>query len=96
MGLAVSYCDDYFYIPIERQVMLRDELAQLLLNGCHGKLLHTNVTYEKKSNSDHDGSYSLVENWFVPNISIAKCLEANGSINNNGNIYSSTSMINGF
>ncbi|CAF1466125.1 unnamed protein product [Rotaria magnacalcarata] len=96
MGLAVSYCDDYFYIPIERQVMLRDELAQLLLNGCHGKLLHTNVTYEKKSNSDHDGSYSLVENWFVPNISIAKCLEANGSISNNGNIYSSTSMINGF
>ncbi|CAF2500567.1 unnamed protein product [Rotaria sp. Silwood2] len=92
MGMAVSYCDDYFYIPIERQIMLRDELAQLLLNKYHGKLLHTNVTYEKKSNSDHDGSYTLVENWFIPNISITKCLETNGIINHDGNIYSNTSM----
>ncbi|CAF1648760.1 unnamed protein product, partial [Adineta ricciae] len=36
MGLAVSYCDDYFYIPIERSIMLRDELAHLLLNNYSG------------------------------------------------------------
>ncbi|CAF0878443.1 unnamed protein product [Rotaria sordida] len=92
MGMAVSYCDDYFYIPIERQIMLRDELAQLLLNKYNGKLLHTNITYEKKSNTDHDGSYTLVENWFIPNISIIKCLETNGIMNQDGNIYSNTSM----
>ncbi|CAF0998393.1 unnamed protein product [Adineta steineri] len=96
MGMAVSYCDDYFYIPIERQIMLRDELAQLLLNKYHGKLLHTNITYEKNSNTNHDSSYTLVENWFIPNISIVKCEETNGLSNKNESIYSNSSMTDGF
>jgi hypothetical protein len=95
MGMAVSYSDDYFYIPIERQIMLRDELAQLLLNKYHGKLLHTNITYEKNSNVNHDGSYALVENWFIPNISIAKCEETNGVINQDGHIYSNIDLTDG-
>ena len=77
MGMAVSYSDDYFYVPIERHIMSRDELAQLLLNKYHGKLLHTNITYEKYSNSTSYDSYVLVENWFIPKISIAKCEETN-------------------
>jgi hypothetical protein len=92
MGMPVSYCDDYFYIPIERQIMLRDEFAQLLLNKYHGKLIHKNITYETNSNKNHDGSYTLVENWFIPNISIAKCEETNGLINQDGSIYSNNSM----
>jgi hypothetical protein len=96
MGMAVSYCDDYFYIPIERHIMLRDEFAQLLLNKYHGKLIHTNITYEKNSNSNHDGSYTLVENWFIPNISIIKCEQTNGLINQDESIYSNLSMTDGF
>jgi hypothetical protein len=93
MGMAVSYCDDYFYIPIERHIILRDEFAQLLLNKYHGKLLHTNITYEKSSN---DGSYTLVENWFIPNISMAKCEQTNGLINQDStSIYSNLSMTDG-
>jgi len=86
MGITVSYCDDYVYIPIERHIMLRDEFAQLLLNKYHGKLLHTNITYEKGSNANHDGSYTLVENWFIPNISIQKCEQTNGLGNDDGSI----------
>ena len=93
MGMPVSYCDDYFYIPVERQVMLRDEFAELLLNKYHGKLMHTNITYE--TNTNHDGSYTLVENWFIPNISIVKCEETNGLIQKDGNIYSDISMTDG-
>ena len=96
MGMAVSYCDDYSYIPIERQIMLRDEFAELLLNKYHGKLIHTNITYETNTTANHDGSYTLVENWFIPNISIAKCEETNGLVNQEGNIYSNTSMTDGF
>jgi hypothetical protein len=96
MGMAVSYCDDYFYIPIERHIILRDEFAQLLLTKYHGKLSHTNITYEKNSNSNHDGSYTLVENWFIPNISIAKCEQTNGLINQDGSIYSNRSLTDGF
>lgn len=77
MGMAVSYCDDYFYIPIERHIVLRDEFAQLVLSKYHGKLLHTNITYEKAST---DGSYTLVENWFIPSISLAQCEQSNGLI----------------
>jgi hypothetical protein len=58
MGLIVSYCDDYFYIPIEREIISRDELAQLLLSKHNGKLLNTNITC--------DDSYNLVETWFLP------------------------------
>ena len=75
-----------FYLPIERHIMLRDEFAQLLLNKYHGKLLHTNITYEKSSN---DGSYTLVENWFVPNISVIQCEQSNGLIHHEESIYSS-------
>ena len=86
MAMAVSYCDDYFYIPIERHIMLRDEFAQLVLSQYHGKLLHTNITYEKSSN---DGSYTLVENWFIPNISLHQCEQTNGLISrDDGSIYS--------
>jgi hypothetical protein len=55
MGLIVSYCDDCFYIPVERQIILRDELARLILNKHNGKLLHTN-----------ENSCTLVEKWFLP------------------------------
>ncbi|CAF3814602.1 unnamed protein product [Rotaria sp. Silwood1] len=58
MNLTVSYCDDYFYIPTERNIMSRDEFAQLLLNKCDGKLLNTKIMY--------DDSHILVENWFLP------------------------------
>ncbi len=95
MGMAVSYCDDYFYIPIERHIMLRDEFAHLLLSKYHGKLLHTNITHERNSNSNHDGSYTLVENWFIPNISLDKCEQTNGLINQDGSIYSNLSMTDG-
>jgi hypothetical protein len=95
MGMAVSYSDDYFYIPIERQIMFRDQLAELLLDKYHGKLLHKNVTYEKNANSNLDGSYTLVENWFIPTISINKCEETNGLINQDGNLYSNISMTDG-
>jgi hypothetical protein len=57
MGLIVSYCDDYIYIPIERDIMSKDELSQLLLNKYNGKILNTNITY--------DDSYNLVENWLL-------------------------------
>ncbi len=96
MGMAVSYCDDYVYIPIERSMMHRDEFAHLLLNKYHGKLLHTNITYEKSSTSNSDGSYTLVENWFLPNISIAKCEQSNGLINDDESLYSNRSMTDGF
>lgn len=89
MGMAVSYCDDYFYIPIERHIINRDEFAQLILNQYHGKLLHSNVTYEKTSNQS---SYSLVENWFIPNISLNQCEQTNGLIRRDGSIYSDLNM----
>jgi hypothetical protein len=59
MGLIVSYCDDYFYIPLQREIISRDELAQLLLNKHNGKLLNTNIR-------DDDDSYTLIETWFLP------------------------------
>ncbi|UJR15467.1 hypothetical protein I4U23_002410 [Adineta vaga] len=97
MGLAVSYSDDYFYIPIERSIMLRDEFAHLLLNNYSAKLLHTNITYEKTSHVNHDdGSYTLVENWFLPNVSLAKCEETNGLVPREDNIYLNRSMTDGF
>ncbi|CAF4395661.1 unnamed protein product, partial [Rotaria sp. Silwood2] len=52
MNLIVSYCDDFFYIPTTRDIMSRDEFAQLLLNKYHGKLLNTKIKY--------DGSHVLV------------------------------------
>jgi len=57
MGLMVSYCEDYFYIPIERNTMARDEFSYLLLNKYNGKLLNTSITY--------DDSYNLIENWLL-------------------------------
>jgi len=57
MGLIVSYCEDYFYIPTERDIMSRDELSQLLLNKYNGKILNANIT--------DDDSYNLVENWLL-------------------------------
>jgi len=57
MGLIVSYCEDYFYIPTERDIISRDELSQLLLNKYNGKILNTNVIY--------DDSYNLVEDWLL-------------------------------
>ena len=96
MGMAVSYSDDYFYIPIERTMISRDELAQLLLNTYDGKLLHTNITYEKTSSSNHDGSYTLVENWFIPNLSLVKCEATNGLVHpDGGHHYSSASIKDG-
>lgn len=92
MGLAVSYCDDYFYLPIERHILTRDEFGQLLSNKYDGQLLHTNITFEKNSTSNHDGSYTLVENWFVPHTSIAKCEETNGLIGSDGHIHSNPSI----
>ncbi|CAF3844687.1 unnamed protein product [Rotaria sordida] len=58
MNLIVSYCDDYFYIPTECNIMSRDEFTLLLLNKYNGKLLNTNIIY--------DDSNILVENWFLP------------------------------
>ncbi len=58
MGLVVSYCDDYFYIPIEHDMPSRDKLAELLFNKYNGKILNTNII--------QDDSYILVENWFLP------------------------------
>jgi hypothetical protein len=57
MGLMVSYCEDYFYIPIERNTMARDEFSYLLLNKYNGKLLNTSISY--------DDSYNLIENWLL-------------------------------
>ncbi|CAF1248415.1 unnamed protein product [Adineta ricciae] len=57
MGLIVSYCDDYFYIPIEREIVSRDELAQLFFTKYNGKIVKTNVT--------HDDPCVLVENWLL-------------------------------
>jgi hypothetical protein len=57
MGLMVSYCEDYFYIPIECNTMARDEFSYLLLNKYNGKLLNTSITY--------DDSYNLIENWLL-------------------------------
>lgn len=57
MGLVVSYCEDYIYIPTERDIMSKDELSQLLLNKYQGKILNTNITY--------DESHNLVENWLL-------------------------------
>lgn len=94
MGMAVSYSDDYFYIPIERSVAAHDELAQLLANNYSGKLTHTNITHEKhggKVNED-GGSYSLVENWFLPSVSLARCEESNGAVAKEESIYSSRSV----
>ncbi|UJR31351.1 hypothetical protein I4U23_018847 [Adineta vaga] len=57
MGLMVSYCDDYFYIPIEHEIVSRDELAQVFLNKFNGKILNANIT--------QDDSTILVENWLL-------------------------------
>ncbi|CAF1297120.1 unnamed protein product [Adineta steineri] len=57
MGLVVSYCDDYFYIPIKYDIVSRDELVQLFSKRYNGQLLNTNIT--------HDDSYLLVENWLL-------------------------------
>jgi hypothetical protein len=57
MGLIVSYCEDYFYLPIQRDIMARDEFSYLLLNKYNGKLLNTNIT--------HDDSCNLIENWLL-------------------------------
>jgi hypothetical protein len=57
MGLMVSYCEDYFYLPIQRDAMTRDEFSYLLLNKYNGKLLNTNIT--------NDESCNLVENWLL-------------------------------
>ena len=80
MGLVVSYTDDYIYLPIERSIMARDELAQRFLNHCDGKLLHMNVACEKTT----ENNYTLVENWFLPNISIRKCENSNGLSGSDG------------
>lgn len=58
MNFTVSYCDDYFYIPIEYDIMLRDELAQIILDKYNGRLLNSKITY--------DDSKNLVEIWFMP------------------------------
>ncbi|CAF3752582.1 unnamed protein product [Rotaria socialis] len=58
MNLIVSYCDDYFYIPTERDIMSRHEFTQILLQMHNGKLLDSNIK--------HDDSQSLVEHWFLP------------------------------
>ncbi len=57
MGLIVSYCEDYFYIPTQRDIMSRDEFSQLLLNKYNGKILNANIT--------SDDSCNLVEHWLL-------------------------------
>ncbi|CAF1189584.1 unnamed protein product [Didymodactylos carnosus] len=67
-GLPTGYWDDYFYLPFEK-ILNHDEFVAIL-NKYEAKLLHTNITYERKNYDDI--TYTLVENWFVPNIAITQ------------------------
>lgn len=79
MGLAVSYSDDYIYLPIERSIMSHDDLSRLFQSEYQCQVSHTNVTYEKtNSNVNQDASYNLVENWSISHQALSRCEEMNG------------------
>ena len=57
MGLMVSYSEDYFYLPMERSGISRDELTALMSKKYQGKLFNSSIIL--------DEGYHLVENWFL-------------------------------
>ena len=57
MGLIVSYSEDYFYIPIEQEIINREDFSQLLLDKYSGKRLNSNIIFNE--------TYNLVEHWLL-------------------------------
>jgi hypothetical protein len=60
LSLRVSYCDDYFYVPIEQPVMAHGRLTEVLSRQYKGSLLHRSMK--------NDDSYNMIEHWFIPDI----------------------------
>ena len=58
LGLIVSYCEDFVYLPLEYPRMSYQRLIEHLAQAYHGHRLHQSI--------NNDQATTLIEHWFLP------------------------------